>query len=171
MRATSLSEAVSWGGISAEFGFRRKAQRGFYLTASSTQFQFNSALSSSVYESLSQSLPEVLIQGRSGLRYRIFQGDLDFDLYTRGRLWSSFLGRTLHPQTGLLVLRDITSRPIDSSATIDVVLEAKVRTATFFIGFENLLSGTTVIIGNMLVPDYPLPQRRFRFGVYWPIWG
>ena len=105
------------------------------------------------------------------MRYRIFKGDLDFDLYARGRFWSSFLGRTLHPETGLLVLRDASARLIDSSATLDVVLEAKVRTAKFFIGFENLLSGTTLIIGNMLVPDYPLPQQRFRFGVHWPIWN
>ena len=171
LHVRSLNEPVSWNGFAAQLGFRRLAQRGFYLTASATQFQFNSPVNNATYSSLSQSLPEFLIHGRIGLRYRIFQGDLDFDLYTRGKLWSSFLGRTLHPQTGLLVLRDTAARQVDSSATLDVMLEAKVRTAKFFIGFENLLSGTTVITGNMLVPDYPLPQRRFRFGVFWPIWN
>ena len=165
------SSTISWQGVSADFGFRRTAQRGWYLSASSTVF--DPATSSSVenYLSIAQQLPEVFTKGRLGMRYRIFRGDLDFDLYAQGRLWSSFLGRTLHPETGLLVLRDASARPVESSAALDVVLEAKVRTAKFFVGFENLLSGTTFIIGNMLVPDYPLPQQRFRFGVFWPIWN
>jgi hypothetical protein len=91
------------------------------------------------------------------------------DLYTQGRLWSTFRSRTLHPQTGLLVLRDDGARDVEGSATVDVVLEAGVRTAKLFVAFENLFSGTTVIPGNMLVATYPLPERRFRFGVYWPI--
>ena len=165
------SDAISWQGVSADFGFRRNKQRGWYLTASTTVFDPTTAPSLPNYLSISQQLPEVFVKGRLGMRYRIFKGDLDFDLYTQGRLWSSFLGRTLHPETGLLVLRDASARHVESSATLDVVLEAKVRTAKLFIGFENLLSGTTLIIGNMLVPDYPLPQQRFRFGVHWPIWN
>lgn len=165
------SSAISWQGVSADFGFRRNAQRGWYLTASSTMFDATTSASVSNYTSITQQLPEVFVRSRLGMRYRIFRGDLDFDLYAQGRLWSSFIGRTLHPETGLLVLRDASAREIDSSAALDVVLEAKVRTAKFFLGFENLLSGTTLIIGNMLVPNYPLPQQRFRFGVFWPIWN
>ena len=165
------SSAVSWQGASADFGFRRNAQRGWYLTASSTVYDATTSPSVSNYTSIAQQLPEVFVRGRLGMRYRIFKGDLDFDLYAQGRLWSSFIGRTLHPETGLLVLRNASAREIESSAALDVVLEAKVRTAKIFLGFENLLSGTTLIIGNMLVPDYPLPQQRFRFGVFWPIWN
>ena len=165
------SKPVMWQGATADFGFRRNHVKGWYLTTSATVF--NSATDPSIdnHASIAQQLPEVYIQGKLGMRYRIFKGDLDFDLYARGRLWSPFLGRTLHPQTGLLVLRPTDAREIDSSMTLDVVLEAKVRTAKFFLGFENLLSGTNLITGNLLVPDYPLPQQRFRFGVFWPIWN
>lgn len=167
----SPSDPVVWQGVTADFGFRRNAQKGWYLTASSTLFNSGTNTSALNYASISQQLPESFLRGRIGMRYRIFKGDLDFDLYARGRLWSPFLGRTMHPETGLLVLREASARQIDSSATIDIVLEAKVRTAKLFLGFENLLSGTTVITGNLLVPNYPLPQQRFRFGVFWPIWN
>ena len=167
----AFTEPVSWRGLSIDLGLRRKSSKGFYFSASSTLFESSTSPDHSYFTSISQSLPELYTQGRLGMRYRIFQGDLDFDLYTRGRLWSPFIGRTLHPQTGLLVLRDDLAREIDASATLDVILEAEVRTAKFFLGFENLLSGTTIIIGNLIVPDYPLPQQRFTFGVHWPIWN
>lgn len=171
LTAFSTSDPVIWQGISADFGFRRHAQKGWYLTTSSTLFNSGTDATTINHASISQQLPETFVKGRLGMRYRIFRGDLDFDLYVRGRLWSAFLGRALHPETGLLVLREASAREIDSSATLDVVLEAKVRTAKLFLGFENLLSGTTLIIGNQLVPNYPLPQQRFRFGVFWPIWN
>ena len=171
VEAITFSNSIERTGASIDIGLRRLAEKGFYLTATSTVHRELNATDTPTLRTLSKSLPELFAQGRFGMRYRIFRGDLDFDLYARGRYWPSFLSRTLHPETGLLVLRDETDRSVDASATFDVMLEAGVRTAKFFIGFENLLSGTTVIIGNLLVPDYPLPERRFRFGVYWPIWN
>ena len=35
--------------------------------------------------------------------------------------------------------------------------------------FPFALSGTTLQPGVLVVPVYPLPARRLRFGVYWPI--
>jgi hypothetical protein len=52
---------------------------------------------------------------------------------------------------------------------LDVGLEAGIREATLFFSMENVLSGTPVQPGTLIVPVYPLPERRFRFGVYWPI--
>ena len=160
---------VEWSGVSADFGIRKYAARGFYVTVTPTLYQLNNPGASAAHSMLLGSLPEVFIQGRFGLRYRIFQGDLDFDLYTKARLWSSFQSRTLHPETGLLVLRPPGSRPVDESVAMDIVLEAGIRTATLFLVFENVLSHPSILVGNVLVPDYPLPAQRFRFGVYWPI--
>lgn len=169
LRVLALDGAIQWQGATLDLGFRRDAARGFYLTATPTFYQMNNANASAGHRALSGSMPELFVQGRMGLRYLLFQGDLDMDLYGQGRLWSTFRSRTLHAQTGLLVLRGDGVRDVDGSAALDIVLEAGVRTAKIFIAFENLLSGTTLVLGNMLVPTYPLPQRRFRFGVYWPI--
>ena len=50
-----------------------------------------------------------------------------------------------------------------------LVVLAGVRSATLYVTYENLLSGTAVMPGTMLVPIYPLPEQRLRFGVFWPI--
>lgn len=169
LRVLTFEGDVQWQGATLDLGFRRDAERGFYLTAAPSVYLMADGNTSAERRALSGSMPELFVQGRMGLRYLLFQGDLDMDLYGQGRLWSSFRSRTLHPQTGLLALRRDDVRDVDGSAALDVVLEAGVRTAKIFVAFENLLSGTTLVIGNMLVPTYPLPQRRFRFGVYWPI--
>ena len=159
---------VTWTGFSAEVGLRKHARRGFYLTVTPAVFQLQDPTASTEHSTLLGSLPEIFVRGRLGMRYKIFQSDLDFDLYTQVRLWDSFQSRTLHPQTGILALRPIGSRPVDESIAMDVVLEAKIRTATLFLSFDNVLS-SSVFTGNLIVPDYPLPAQRFRFGVYWPI--
>ncbi len=164
-----FDDPVQWAGATTILGFRKNAGRGIYLTFAPTLYQLNNAPVSANHSVLSGSLPELFIQGRAGLRYLLFQGDLDIDLYANMRAWSSFQSRTLHPQTGLLVLRPVESRPVDESVALDVVLEAGIRTAKLFLAFENALSYPSLIPGNLLVPDYPLPAQRFRFGVYWPI--
>ena len=169
VQVQQLADPLLWLGGTVDLGFRRHRQRGFYLTLTPGVYQMNNAEDSPEHRILSHSLPEVFIRGRMGLRYVLFRGDLDMDLYGRGRLWSPFLSRTLHPETGLLVLRNETDREVEASASLDIVLEAGVRTAKIFLAFENLLSGTSFVPGNMLVPNYPLPARRFRFSVFWPI--
>ncbi|MEM8485087.1 MAG: hypothetical protein AAF564_06035 [Bacteroidota bacterium] len=164
-----FSTDVNWVSLSGELGLRKLARRGFYLTISPTLYTLQNANSSSAHSTLGASLPELYLQGRLGMRYVIFRGDLDLDLYTKARLWSDFDSRTLHAETGVLVLRPIGSRPVDASVAMDVVIEAGIRTATLFLAFENVLSNPSLIVGNLLVPDYPLPAQRFRFGVYWPI--
>jgi len=164
-----LDAPVRWVGVSTDLGFRREAVRGFYLTLSPTVYRYAGDTATSDARRVAASLPEVFVRGRSGLRYLLFRGDLEMDLYVQARLWTPFRSRALHPQTGLLALPAETGREVLGSLAADVVLEAGVRTATIFVAFDNVLSGSGVIPGNMLVPDYPLPQQRFRLGVYWPI--
>ncbi|MEQ9105052.1 MAG: hypothetical protein RIE53_10160 [Rhodothermales bacterium] len=114
-------------------------------------------------------LPESWLTTRLGTRQLLFSGDLDLDASIRVRAWPTFTGRTLHTPTGLLVLRDPADRQPAGSGTIDLVFEGGIRGATVSLAYENLLSGTNVLMGNLIVPDYPLPQQRIRFGVRWPI--
>ena len=167
--AQLFEDPVQWVGATVDVGFRKKAARGFYLSFAPTLYKLGNATVSANHSVLTGSLPELFLQGRAGLRYLIFQGDLDLDLYANMRAWSSFQSRTLHPQTGLLALRTVDSRPVDESIALDVVLEAGIRTAKLFLSFENVLSHPSLLVGNLLVPDYPLPAQRFRFGVFWPI--
>jgi hypothetical protein len=116
-----------------------------------------------------EALPDTWLTTRLGTRQLLFSGDLDLDASVRMRAWPAFSGRMLHTPTGLLVLRDPSDRPPAASSTIDLVFEGGIRGATVSLAYENLLSGTNVLIGNLIVPDYPLPQQRIRFGVRWPI--
>jgi hypothetical protein len=116
-----------------------------------------------------ETLPDFYGVARFGARYRIFRGDLDLDISVRGRFWTEFTGRVFHTQTGLLIIPTTAARPVESSATLDLIISGGVRTATLFLAYENFLAGTTALPGNLLVPLYPLADKRLRFGVFWPI--
>ena len=116
-----------------------------------------------------QALPDWWVSGRVGTRLLLFTDDLDLDASVRVRAWPAFAGRTLHTPTGLLMLRDAGERAVPAASAMDLVFEGGIRGATLFFAWENILSGTNAMPGNQLVPDYPLPEQRIRFGVYWPI--
>lgn len=116
-----------------------------------------------------EAMPDAWVEGRLGLRRLMFEGDLDLDLYVRGRAWAEMRGRRLHTPTGLLMLAPNGSSTVGSSGLTDIVAEAGVRGAVIIVAWENALSGTSLQVGNLLIPDYPLPAQQLRFGVYWPI--
>lgn len=165
----TLGTPLHRAGIAADVGWRRDAGRGFYLTFQPTWLRLLNADASPDHRRLAATLPTFFARARLGARYLLFQGDLDLDLSLRGRFWTTMRSRELHPQTGLLVVPLQTARRFSPSGLLDVVAEAGVREATFFFVYENILSGTALMPGTLLVPDYPFPEQRFRFGVYWPI--
>lgn len=162
-------------GVTASLGWRRGAEAGLYASAQATALRFLNDGASSDHARAAATLPDVFGQARLGARFVAFQGDLDADLYLRGRAWSSFQSRDFHPPTALFVVPGPESVPLfdkrtfGPSGTLDLHLEAGIRGATLFLSYENILSGTALQAGALLVPVYPLPQRQFRFGVFWPI--
>ena len=114
-------------------------------------------------------LPKWTLSGQLGFRTVLFKGDLRLDMSVRGRSWSAMTSRTLHAPTGLLVLPSDQRQPVRASYTLDLVIEGGIRTATVYVLYENMTSGTGLMAGNELVANYPLPSGQFRFGVYWPI--
>ena len=154
---------------SLSLGWRNDGRHGMYAhTAASRTFTSrpdDSALSL-LWES---SMPEQWASVRLGWRDLLFRGDLDLDLFIRARLWDSMNGLRLHTPTGLLVLPQDASVPVDGNWLVDVIAEGDVRGATMFFAYENMFSGTNLQVGNLIIPDYPLPRQRIRFGVYWPI--
>ncbi len=169
VEAQVSSTAVERVGAGVDVGWRRTAARGFYATAQPTVQQLQNPTASPEHNRLAGSLPDLWLNARVGARYLLFTGDLDLDVSLRARYWMGFLSRTLHAPTGLLVLPAADARPVEASGTLDLVVEGGVRTATLFLAYENMLSGTQLVVGNLLVPTYPLPAGRFLFGVYWPI--
>lgn len=153
-------------GAGADIGWRRTARRGFYVAVQPTLYRFGD---SARIPELAASLPDWFVRGRLGVRLWLFRGDLDLDVSARLRAWPDFAARTLHPATGLLVLPAPAQRRVEGAAVLDVVAEAKVRTATIFLAYENAYARTELLAGALLVPAYPLPARRFRLGVFWPI--
>lgn len=152
-------------------GWRREAERGLYATAQSTLLRFLDAGESELQARVASSIPELFGRGRIGARFTLFQRDLDLDVYVQGRYWTEMRSRLFHPATGLLVVPSLTHPVFGSSGSLDAVAEIGIRTATLFLAYENMLSGTVFMRGNLIVPVYPLPERRFRFGVYWPIFN
>jgi hypothetical protein len=156
-------------GAAPELSLRSSEELGIYGFVRPTFVRRTTGVASGVGDALRTSSPEFWMNGRLGVHALLFQHDLDLDLSARTLYWASMNGRRLDVRTGLVMLpmNDATSVP--SSWTFDIVAEAGVRGATIFLAYENLFSGTNVVIGNLLIPDYPLPAQRFRFGVFWPI--
>ncbi len=175
--AARVSEApFRRAGVTAALGWRRDARAGLYATAQGTTLQFLQPEQNVLSERAAETLPQVFGQGRLGARFIAFEGDLNADLYVTGRGWTRFRSRQFHPPTGLLAVppagapvQDGVPAFFGPSGTMDVTLEAGIREATLFFTMENVLSGTPVLPGTLIVPVYPLPEQRFRFGVFWPI--
>jgi hypothetical protein len=139
-------------------GWRNDGRKGLYGMAMG-----------SLLDSPIAALPGEFASARLGLRALLFKKDLDLDAYIRARYWGAMESLRLHTPTGLLVLPETGAAPADAGWLVDLVAEGGVRGATLFVAYENMFSGTTAQIGNLIIPDYPLPRQRTRFGVYWPM--
>ena len=159
-RRTGASLAARW---------RTEAERGFYATATGTAYLDEST--PPFAPAAAPSVPQVHGRARLGARYAFFTDDLAVDAYAEGHLWSRMTGRTLHGPTGRLVHPPPGSPVLGPAGTLDLHAEAQIRTATLFFSYENALADTQVQRGVLGAPVYPLPARRFRFGVYWPIFN
>ncbi|MDA0684884.1 MAG: hypothetical protein O3A57_10740 [Bacteroidetes bacterium] len=168
LSTTALRGAQRTSAVSVIIGIRDDAQRGLYARLNPV-FRKAKANNSEIVQTLwERAAPDSWLSARFGVRALLFKSDLDLDAFVRVRGWNGMSGRRLHSVTGLLVLPS-DGADVDSDWMVDLVAEGGVRGATLFLALENVLSGTNLQIGNLLVPDYPLPQQRLRFGVYWPI--
>jgi hypothetical protein len=184
--ARATATPVRRAGATMTLGWRRDADRGLYLSGSATALRTLSAGASERQTRLARTLPTVYGQGRIGARF-VFFVDLVTDLYVQARGWTAMNSRWFHPATGRLVVPPATT-PVPArgagvqagpSGTVDVHAEIKLRGATLFFTFENVQSTfapagsvqrqTALVPGTFVVPVYPLPARKFRFGVHWPI--
>ena len=163
------SEPMLRAGAALEIGWRRHAERGFYGLLQPSVVRLLNASESELHVRVARALPELFGRARLGARYLLFLGDLDLDMFVETIYWSESAGRALHPETGLLAVPALSARTFGPSTMINAGFDAGVRGATFFAVYENVLSGTTLMPGNLIVPLYPLPARRFRFGLHWPI--
>jgi hypothetical protein len=162
-------QTTVWGAHIA-LGWRDDTRRGVYAEGHSGVLRVSTD-DPLFLDRLTASLPEAFGLVRIGTRATLFLGDLDLNVYVQSRFWSSMSGRTLHPATGMLILPRANGIHTGPSGTIDLHLEAGVREAVIFLSYENALAGTQLLRGNMIVPLYPLPEQRFRFGVHWPIFN
>ena len=157
-------------GAGGTLGFRRHASRGIYLQAQPATITFLGS-----YLANEKPLPSFFVRGRLGVRGTLFQEDLRLDISVRGRYWTAMRGRTLHAPTGTFALPGETEnlfpdgQRLPASSILDLVVQVDIRTARLFFAYENILSGTQLLVGNQIVPLYPLPARQIRFGVFWPI--
>lgn len=156
-------------GASATVSLRDSATRGFYGRVRLDTYRTGGD-SSAERLRIAGAHPDYYTTAQVGYRRTLFAGDLIGDFAIRGRAWPDFAGRALHAQTGLLVV-PLAVDVVPASWVVDVVVTAKVRSASIFVLYENMFSGTQVLEGNQLVVGYPLEQQRFRFGVWWPIAG
>ena len=150
-------------------GFRTQATKGLWAKINPVLRSASTDASSNVALAWKESLPSSWATATLGWKATLFNKDLELNAYSRARYWKGMGGLRLHTPTGLLVLPFDNSERVESNWLVDFVAEAGVREATIFISFENAFSGTTALFGNLIVPDYPLPEQRTRFGVYWPI--
>ena len=159
--STSVSSLV--------LGFRTQTKKGLWANINPVFRSASTDAASNLAIAWKESLPSSWATATLGWKATLFDNDLELNAYARARYWKGMGGLRLHTPTGLLVLPFDISEQVESNWLVDFVAEAGVREATIFISFENAFSGTTALFGNLIVPDYPLPKQRTRFGVFWPI--
>ncbi|MDX1530296.1 MAG: hypothetical protein R3362_02095, partial [Rhodothermales bacterium] len=150
-------------------GWRRAAARGLYAEAEANAHAFLDADATPLHARAAGALPDGWGRVRLGVRGRnLFDGALDLDLALQGRGWTAFRGRGLHAPTALYGLPPPTAAPVPASGTLDGSVEASLGggRARVFVVYENALGGR---VGDpaYVVPVYPLPGPRLRFGVFW----
>ncbi|MDX1421160.1 MAG: hypothetical protein R3181_14440, partial [Rubricoccaceae bacterium] len=153
--------------------WRGDAPRGLYGTASASAFRSLNPDDSPLHSRAADALPAAWGHGRLGLRaLDLFDGALDLDLAVRGRAWTAFGSRTFVPAPALFALPDpAASAPVPARGTLDLVAEAELQErARIFLVYENALA-TRLYDGATLVPVYPLPAHRLRFGVFWVLFN
>jgi len=165
----ATSSAVTRTGATIDFGIRRLARKGIYLVVRPSWTRVLDDGGTTSGARLEGTVPRFHGTARLGMRYVIFRGDFDFDLSARARAWEAMRSRRLNTASGLLVVPVDGSSGVDGSVALDLALEVGIRTAHVFLIWENILTGTTYLPGNMIVPVYPLSQQRLRFGIHWPI--
>lgn len=164
-----LDGSTSATSASFELGFRKNTSKGIWATFNPVFRSTSSDDSSDLGKAWRQSMPSSWAAGSLGWKAILFDGDLDLNVYARARVWSEMGGLRLHTPTGILALPfDLTQR-VEANWLVDFVAEAGIRGAIVFLSRENAFSGTNLLFGNLIVPDYPLAEQRTRFGVYWPI--
>ena len=156
-------------GVSLNIGFRDLSKRGLWARINAVSRSVRTDDTSNAARAWSASMPDFWASAFFGIRALLFSEDLDLNAYIRARYWGEMGGLRLHTPTGLLALPANLDSQVPADWLVDFVVEAGVREATIFVAYENATSGTTMQIGNLIVPDYPLPRQRTRFGVYWPI--
>ena len=169
--ARTLDDAYQRVGATLTLGWRRDASTGLYAHGQATTVQMLNADASPEHSRVDDALPEAFGEGRIGARFELFDEDLDIDLYLRGRAWTAVRSRAFHGPTALFAVPVADGFRIQPDGTIDAIFESVIRdTATLTLGFDNVLSGTQVQPGAMVVPIFPLPEQQFRIGVHWPLW-
>lgn len=173
--ARQAPSAIDVAGVSGRLRWRYAAERGLYAVAQATALEMLNATASTFHLQYAESLPDIYGRGRIGARFVLFQ-DLDIDLYAEAYGWSEFGSRWFHAPTGLLTLPQLTEpatpdTPIrlTPDGVMNVHAEIDLRGAKLMLSFENALGGTDVTPGTYMVPTYPLPNQRFRFGIHWPL--
>jgi hypothetical protein len=167
---SQLHGTDDWLTVSGNLGWRLSTDRGVRLSLTPSIFQPLQGAETITDRRISESLPDAAIDAKFGVRYQLFQDDLDASVYLHGRGWTSMRSRTYDPSTALFPLPAVDARRWGPFGTVDLQVEGRIRNSTVFFAYQNILDGL-VHPGSLVVPTYPLPARFLRFGVFWPLFG
>lgn len=164
-KITAFSQAkMQQAGLSGELRWREQANKGFW-----GMLQVNGAYTTTSLALQSLPLfPRLNSTLRWGARFALFENDLRANLYAQVRFWTKHKGLAFHSRSGLWGY-DAATEAVPFSVVLDLLATAQIRSATVFISGENLLYGWTGSTGTYRVPNFPLADRSYRLGVYWPL--
>ncbi len=167
-----LGSNVRRAGGSLSFGWRAETQRGFYANTTVTALSVLNPDNSDLHRREADATPKLWANARLGVRaVGLFGDNLDLNLSAQGRAWSGFRSRSYIPEVALFALPAASSPDVPASGVLDLVVEARLqRRATLFLLYENVLANRTYD-GAFIVPVYPLPAHRLRFGLVWTLSG
>jgi hypothetical protein len=172
--------ATNWAGIYASLSWRQAASKQVRTENMASKDVARTTeniggkgwwmdASINLTQNLNSTMHQPLIAGkmRGGLRFQAFSNDLIANLYMQTRFYTAFSSWSYSPSTFFV---ESTYRA-PASALLDLYGEAHIKTATLFLSFENILSGTFLYDGAAPIENRPLLDQQFRFGILWPLKG
>jgi hypothetical protein len=112
-------------------------------------------------------LPDYIAQSQLYYDGHLFKNNLHLQAGVQGTYYSSFYSNAYMPATNMFYLQN--EKKYGDYPFVDVFINAEIKPVRFFFKLEHVNQGFSGP-GFILTPDYPMPDRCFKFGFTWLFW-
>ncbi|MBC7863438.1 MAG: hypothetical protein IAF38_10715, partial [Bacteroidia bacterium] len=112
-------------------------------------------------------LPNYVAQAQLYYEDKIFKKNLHWQVGAQATYYSDFKANAYMPATNMYYIQD--TKTVGNYPFLDFFINCDIKPVRFFFKLEHINQGLT---GSnfMLTPNYPMPDRAFKFGFTWLFW-